>query len=86
MDDGAATRAYWLTQGMARALGINLSTAIRSGGLSRAGLERLVDRCAQCPHAGECLGWLAHPQGQAPTLPDYCPNRAALGALRPRRH
>lgn len=86
MNDAKETRAYWLTQGMARVLGISLSSAIRSGALSHDGLEAMVDRCGHCAHADACLGWLARQQGEVGTAPDYCANRAALAALPPRRH
>ena len=85
MDDGEA-RAYWLTQGMARVMGISLSSAIRCGALSRERLDAMVERCAQCAHAADCLGWLAGQQGGQTAPPDYCANRSALAALRPRRH
>ena len=80
----ATTQHYWLTQGMARALGVNLSAAIHTGGLSRSALDGLVARCQACGHAADCLPWLGRNAGRAAALPTYCENRVPLDALRRR--
>ncbi|MBI1218910.1 MAG: hypothetical protein GC186_10210 [Rhodobacteraceae bacterium] len=80
----ATTQHYWLTQGMARALGVNLSAAIHAGILSRADLDTLVARCQDCGHASDCLLWLGRNASGAPALPGYCENRVPLEALRRR--
>lgn len=80
----ATTQHYWLTQGMARALGVNLSGAIHTGGLSRSGLDDLVARCQACGHAADCLPWLGRNAVGAAALPTYCENRVPLDALRRR--
>lgn len=85
-DDGgtAETRHYWLTQGMARAQGVNLCAAIACGALSRDGLDRLVESCAACGRQAECLPWLGRNAAIAEAPPGYCANRAALALLRRR--
>lgn len=80
----ATTQHYWLTQGMARALGVNLSAAIHAGGLTRPALDTLVARCQACGHAADCLPWLGRNATGAEALPTYCENRVRLDALRRR--
>lgn len=75
-----AYRAWWLTRGMARISGVNLSRAVVDGWLRRAELDRLVTRCAECHLAGRCEGWLAQ-SGPERTMPDFCPNKPAIKAL-----
>jgi hypothetical protein len=86
LDDGGIreTTPYWLTRGMARALGVNLSSALAAGALGRDGLEELVLRCAACGRQAECMPWLGQNAAHAETLPDYCALKAPLEALRRR--
>ena len=70
-----------LTRGMARVRGVNLVEAVIDGWLTRAELGRLVDRCASCPSAARCSGWLAVTV-QADALPAYCRIRAEVESLR----
>ena len=82
MDDPNAAVAWYLTRGMARALGVNLIEAVTEGWYSRAELARLVDRCAACGLAAHCEAWLAvTPSARA--LPSYCRNKHDLEALAP---
>lgn len=75
-----AYRAWWLTRGMARISGVNLSHAVLDGWLRRSELDRLVLRCAGCRLSASCEGWLAR-SGAARTMPDFCPNKPAIEAL-----
>lgn len=75
-----APRAWGLTRGMGRVLGVSLADAVIEGWLSRAELAALVDRCQACGRAADCTGWLAR-QVSAEALPEFCPNKAPLEAL-----
>jgi hypothetical protein len=75
-----AYKAWWLTRGMARISGVNLSHAVVEGWLQRAELDRLVTRCAGCRQAASCEGWLAT-SGRARSMPEFCPNKPAIEAL-----
>lgn len=82
-DDGSfrAMQHYWLTQGMARTVGVNLCAAITAGALSRGGLETLVARCEACGRQADCMAWLGRTAcAEAP--PSYCANRQPLTELR----
>ena len=73
-------KAWWLTRGMARISGVNLSYAVVEGWLPRAELGSLIARCDACDHGGTCEAWLAQ-SGRAAAMPDFCPNQAAIEAL-----
>lgn len=73
-------KAWWLTRGMARISGVNLSRAVVDGWLKRVELDRLVTRCAGCEMVADCEGWLAR-SGAARSMPEFCPNKPGIEAL-----
>lgn len=73
-------KAWWLTRGMARISGVNLPRAVVEGWLQRDELADLVARCATCRRVEQCETWLMR-SGTASTMPDFCPNKAAIEAL-----
>ncbi len=75
-----APKAWGLTRGMGRVLGVDLVDAVVEGWMRRAELAVLVDRCQACGRADACTGWLARTLA-AEALPPYCANKAALEAL-----
>lgn len=75
-----AFKAWWLTRGMARISGVNLSRAVVDGWLQRAELDRLVTRCTHCQLAARCENWLVQ-SGTARSMPDFCPNKPGIEAL-----
>lgn len=75
-----APKAWGLTRGMARVVGVNLTDAVVDGWLTRSELAVLVDRCQACGKAVDCTGWLAH-HVRAEDLPGYCANKSGLEAL-----
>lgn len=79
-----APRAWALTRGMARVLGVNLPGAVVEGWLSRNELDDLVERCEACDRSGDCCMWLAV-SVRSETLPAFCPNKSAIEALAPAR-
>lgn len=76
-----APRAWWLTHGVARSVGVSLPNAVIEGWLTRRELARIVDRCQSCSCAEDCAARLAKPQPE-PSLPDFCCNKAEIEALR----
>ncbi|EEW24537.1 DUF6455 family protein [Rhodobacter ferrooxidans] len=77
-----APRAWWLTHGMARAVGVSLPHAVTEGWLTRTELARLVGRCQSCDKSEVCTGWLAR-SASAEALPGFCTNKAEIEALAP---
>ena len=75
-----APRAWWLTRGMARVAGVNLSQAVLDGWLSRDELSRIIAACESCPKGGSCEGWLAT-SGPETEMPAFCPNKASIESL-----
>lgn len=75
-----APRAWWLTRGMARISGVNLSQAVVEGWLSREELAGIVARCTGCAASSGCDRWLAQ-SGKATAMPEFCPNKATIEAL-----
>lgn len=80
-----STRAFWITHGVGRTLGIRFGEAIREGRFTAVGYARMVDRCAQCCQTDRCITWLAAPNSGSCGAPDYCPNAAELDRLAARR-
>lgn len=75
-----APRAWWLTRGMARVAGVNLTKAVLDGWLSREELARIIAVCEQCPCGDRCERWMAT-SGPATAMPAFCPNKPAIEAL-----
>ncbi|MGB8813202.1 MAG: DUF6455 family protein [Paracoccaceae bacterium] len=77
-----APKAWGLTNGMARTLGVSLPQAVLDGWLTRAELATLVGRCQICGKSEDCTAWLASVT-VATQLPAYCPNKDEIEALAP---
>ena len=75
-----APKAWGLTRGMARVIGINLTDAVVEGWLTRGELAELVERCQACDRAEDCTRWLASVVS-AEALPGFCANKAGIEAL-----
>lgn len=75
-----APKAWWLTRGMARISGVNLSRAVVEGWLQRDELEALIARCAACGRGEQCEAWLEK-SGSARNMPEFCPNKPGIEAL-----
>lgn len=78
-----APRAWWLTHGMARTVGVNLPRAVIEGWLTRAELAGLVGRCQTCGKAADCTSWLAVSPVPQEGLPTFCCNKEEIEALTP---
>ncbi|MGV8985110.1 MAG: DUF6455 family protein [Cypionkella sp.] len=75
-------RAWALTRGMARILGINLVEAVTEGWFSRRDLAALVDECAVCDQSARCTSYLAVTT-RSESLPAFCPNKHGIEAVQP---
>lgn len=75
-------RAWGFTRGVSRVLGIDLMRAVFDGWLRRDELGAMVETCSDCGQTSPCGDWLAH-TASADALPQFCPNKAVIEALKP---
>lgn len=75
-----APQAWWLTNGMARSVGVNLPRAVIEGWLTRQELGVILARCERCGKSDACIDWLAQAAFHQP-LPGFCDNKADIEAL-----
>lgn len=73
---------YWLTLGMAKAVGVSLTEALHDGRITRAQYADIVTRCRSCTWGGECTAWLARQSEIADSVPERCENHETFKALR----
>lgn len=81
---GTARDHFWLTLGMARSLGVNLTDALQRGDLGRGDYADLVTQCRGCDAARACVVWMGQQTDIAARAPDFCANQAAYGGLQDR--
>ncbi|TCO73928.1 DUF6455 family protein [Rhodovulum euryhalinum] len=81
-DQGRLSKHFWLTQGMARTIGVNVNEALRAGNLGRGEFAELVATCCHCDRTERCIPWLARQGAGAEGVPDWCPLKARLEALK----
>lgn len=81
-DQGRLSKHFWLTQGMARTLGVNVNAALRCGRMGRGEFAELVAACCHCDRADTCMAWMALQTSGAEELPDWCALKSRLEALR----
>ncbi|PTV96337.1 hypothetical protein C8J27_102131 [Rhodobacter aestuarii] len=72
---------FWITRGMARRLGVNLTEAMHDGNLTQADFASMITRCRECPGVDGCMAYLAGSSPAAGETPDWCRNRAILHEL-----
>jgi hypothetical protein len=80
----AAERHFWLTQGMARTAGVNLTEAIAAGRMTRGDLAAMVVRCAGCAFPERCVRWMADGRHLGEDPPAWCLNHEPIAAVRAR--
>lgn len=78
---GDATRHFWLTQGVARALGLSFTEAMLDGRISASGYADLVNRCRGCAQSEACLSWLGSHGARSERAPEFCMNGRSLETL-----
>lgn len=71
---------FWITRGMARRMGVNLTQAMHDGCLTQADFAEMVARCRGCSGAAGCLAFLSEPGAQG-SAPDWCYNATVLREL-----
>ncbi|MGC9417457.1 MAG: DUF6455 family protein [Rhodovulum sp.] len=81
-DQGTLSKHFWLTQGMARTIGANVNAALKDGHMGRGEFAELVARCCHCDRTERCMPWLAQQGAGAEEIPDWCPLKARLEALK----
>ncbi len=72
---------FWITRGMARRMGVNLTEMMHVGFLTQADFADLITRCRGCTGAQGCVAYLSETSGPLASPPDWCCNRALLGEL-----
>ncbi len=77
-----APKAWALTRGMARVLGLNLVEAVTEGWFARTELAQMVDACVACDQSDRCTAFLAV-TSRTESLPGFCFNKAQIEALQP---
>jgi hypothetical protein len=82
---GREDQGFWLTQGMARAMGVDLSAALANGTLDRRGYMGMVSSCGICPYGDACAVWLSESQAEDAGGPGYCRNKPILDGLKARQ-
>lgn len=80
--DGDLDRHFWLTQGMARTLGIRFSDAMADGRLTAQGFADLVNTCRGCAMSQRCTFWMADVHSRTEPAPAFCENAQILNRLR----
>jgi hypothetical protein len=78
---GAFDQNFFLTQGIARAMGVSLTEALADGRLDREGYAAMVAQCHACPHAADCKASFADARFTLRGAPSYCRNRPALNEI-----
>jgi hypothetical protein len=81
-DHGRLSKHFWLTQGMARTIGVNVNEALQSGHLGRGEYAELVAQCCHCDRCESCMAWMGRQLTGADALPDWCAVKPRLEALK----
>ncbi|WP_139229854.1 DUF6455 family protein [Litoreibacter janthinus] len=71
---GDSRTHFWLTTGMARAVGVDLSAAIHQGLLTRSDYAEMVNECRKCEFA-DCRAWLDEQWDGPVEAPKACRNK-----------
>ena len=79
--ESAGERHFWLTQGLAKAVGVNIAEAIATGRLSREDFAGMVVRCASCENGERCVRWMSESGRGEEDPPGYCLNHERIEAL-----
>jgi len=81
-DHGRLSKHFWLAQGMARTIGVNVNDALQSGHIGRGEFAELVARCCHCDRSETCMAWMGHQGAGAETLPGWCALKDRFEALK----
>ncbi len=78
---GDRSGQYWLTQGMARTVGVNLVAELAKGTITRADLDEMIETCAGCESTERCILYMAQGGDCGNGPPGYCLNHERIEAL-----
>ncbi|MBN2906379.1 MAG: hypothetical protein JXJ18_06715 [Rhodobacteraceae bacterium] len=81
-DQGKLSKHFWLAQGMARTIGVNVNEALSVGRMGRGEFAELVARCCHCDRGESCMAWMACQSAGAEDLPGYCALKPRIEALK----
>lgn len=73
---------FWITRGMARRMGVNLTEAVHDGFLTQAEFADMITRCRECAGVDGCMSYLSDNDRATGSAPDWCCNRSILNNLR----
>lgn len=72
---------FFITRSVARAMGLNLGDALRTGQLEPETYAKMVTRCRGCARVDSCQTWLAKSAVPHRSPPAHCPNAQEFQAL-----
>lgn len=72
---------FWITRGMARRMGVNLTEAMHDGFLTQADFAEMITRCRNCNGAQGCMAYLSEHPDRVDAAPDWCQNGQILREL-----
>lgn len=72
---------FWLTLGMAKAIGVDFSVALHEKRITREAYSDIINACRGCDHADQCTALLAGAECALSSAPEYCVNREVMGRL-----
>lgn len=72
---------FWITRGMARRMGVNLTEAMHDGFLTQADFATMITRCRGCEGADGCMAFLSAHASERGSAPDWCKNGNILREL-----
>lgn len=80
---GETRTHYWLTQDMAKAVGVDLCDAFNGEELTQRDYADLVQSCRGCTCVKACQDWLDRLDPSERPAPGFCRNQALWEKLRP---
>ncbi|ARE42187.1 hypothetical protein RGUI_4046 [Rhodovulum sp. P5] len=81
-DHGNLSMHFWLAQGMARTIGVNVNQALNEGQIGRGEFSELIARCCHCDRSDTCMTWMGQQVSGAEALPGWCALKDRFEALR----
>ncbi|NHX27116.1 hypothetical protein HA397_24385 [Escherichia coli] len=82
LESARLERHFWLTQGMARSVGVDLNAALKSGRMPRPDYDATIAACFMCGRSEDCMTWMARQGAGAERPPAYCAIRHEIEKLR----
>ncbi|TCP62369.1 hypothetical protein EV663_102214 [Rhodovulum bhavnagarense] len=81
-DHGKLSHHFWLTQGMARTIGVNVNDALRDGRMGRGEYAEMVAKCCHCDRSEQCMAWMGKQTAGAERAPGWCAIKPGLERLK----